>query len=80
MLVDNYDRYFSYLRLSITDLCNFNCQYCLPDNVKFKSKDYLSIDEIYNLIFALSELGIHECDVTKVGAIKFSKADVRKDG
>ncbi|HAR42685.1 MAG TPA: GTP 3',8-cyclase MoaA, partial [Bdellovibrionales bacterium] len=31
MLTDNFQRQFSYLRLSITELCNFRCLYCLPE-------------------------------------------------
>lgn len=64
MLVDKYSRSFSYLRLSITDLCNFSCQYCLPDNMKFKIKNYLSVNEIYNLVICLSELGVKKVRLT----------------
>lgn len=62
MLTDKYNRYFTYLRLSITDLCNFNCNYCLPNNLK--TKKYLSIKEIYNLIACLSEIGIKKIRIT----------------
>lgn len=61
MLIDKYNRNFSYLRLSVTDLCNFNCSYCLPDNVK---KNYLSLKEIYNLISCLSDLGVKKVRIT----------------
>jgi len=64
MLTDKYNRCFSYLRLSITDLCNFSCKYCLPTNMKLKTKSYLSLKEIGNLIFALSELGIQKVRIT----------------
>src|SRR5690606_9181261 len=30
-LADNFGRRFPYLRLSVTDVCNFSCSYCLPD-------------------------------------------------
>lgn len=33
-LIDAYERKFYYLRLSITDVCNFRCTYCLPDGYK----------------------------------------------
>lgn len=72
-LKDNYNRYFSYLRLSITDLCNFQCKYCMPDGFKVKKKSYLSIEEIYNLISAFSELGV--CKVRITGG----EPTVRKD-
>lgn len=65
ILKDKYGRVFKYLRLSITDLCNFNCKYCLPVNSNFGNKKrYLTVDEIYNLIFAFSELGINKVRIT----------------
>ena len=33
-LTDAFARKFYYLRLSITDVCNFRCTYCLPDGYK----------------------------------------------
>ncbi|MFS1539469.1 MAG: radical SAM protein [Candidatus Phlomobacter fragariae] len=36
--IDTFVRKFYYLRLSITDVCNFCCTYCLPNN--YKSKGY----------------------------------------
>ena len=64
MLKDIYNRYFSYLRLSITDLCNFKCKYCLPENVNLKKKHYLSVKEIYNLVSAFVDLGINKIRLT----------------
>lgn len=64
VLVDKYNRVFSYLRLSITDLCNFSCKYCMPANIYMKSKFYLSLDEIYNLVSAFSELGVTKVRLT----------------
>lgn len=63
-LTDGYNRSFSYLRLSITDLCNFNCKYCLPDSQKFAKKDSLSLVEINNLIASFSYLGISKVRLT----------------
>ena len=49
-LTDNHGRAFSYLRLSITDQCNFRCQYCLPNGyVKTSDAPFLSRDEIVRL-------------------------------
>lgn len=65
LLNDLYNRYFSYIRLSITDLCNFNCQYCLPYGIKnLKKNEFLSTYEIYNLISAFSDLGINKIRIT----------------
>ncbi len=63
-LKDNYNRFFSYLRLSLTDLCNFQCNYCMPKNFKVKDKNYLSLTEINNLIEAFSELGVTKIRLT----------------
>ena len=30
MLTDQFNRRFTYLRLSITEVCNYRCEYCLP--------------------------------------------------
>jgi GTP 3',8-cyclase len=36
-MADRYSREISYLRISITDLCNMRCQYCMPaDGIKKK--------------------------------------------
>ena len=36
ILKDNFGRRFPYIRLSISDVCNFKCGYCLPDGYKIK--------------------------------------------
>ncbi|MGL5332453.1 MAG: GTP 3',8-cyclase MoaA, partial [Aeromonas veronii] len=33
-LEDGFSRRFYYLRLSVTDVCNFRCTYCLPDGYR----------------------------------------------
>jgi len=54
-LVDPHGRRFPYLRLSLTDVCNFSCDYCLPNGYQCNDqKDFLSIDEIKNLSRAFS--------------------------
>jgi cyclic pyranopterin phosphate synthase len=58
-LQDPFGRRFSYLRLSVTDACNFRCVYCLPSGYK-KLKDSdepLTLNEISNLVSAFSEMG-----------------------
>ncbi|EFC4893150.1 GTP 3',8-cyclase MoaA, partial [Escherichia coli] len=48
-LTDAFARKFYYLRLSITDVCNFRCTYCLPDGYKpsgVTNKGFLTVDEI----------------------------------
>jgi cyclic pyranopterin phosphate synthase len=65
MLEDSFNREFPYLRLSITEACNFRCQYCLPDGYICKSKpDFLNIDEIRRIATAFSELGTWKIRLT----------------
>lgn len=65
MLQDTFGREFHYLRLSITDLCNFRCNYCLPDgNPCNVLKNPLSIDEISTLVAAFAKLGTRKIRIT----------------
>lgn len=64
-LIDTYDRKFYYLRLSITDVCNFRCRYCLPNGYKTTTSDhFLSQDEIRRLIQAVSQVGCQKIRLT----------------
>ena len=66
-LKDNFGRTFPYIRLSITDICNFKCGYCLPDGYKIDRSDnrkFLNIEEIGRLAKALSELGVSKIRLT----------------
>lgn len=64
-LIDKYSRRFQYLRLSITELCNFKCQYCLPDGYHpNRDHKFLSINEIDNVVAAFTELGVHKVRLT----------------
>ena len=64
-LIDKYQRKFEYLRLSITDECNFKCNYCLPDGYqRSHQKQFLSQNEIKNLINAFAELGTSKVRIT----------------
>ena len=64
-LVDNYQRRFQYLRLSITELCNFKCQYCLPNGYHpNKLHHFLSLNEIDNIVSTFAELGVHKIRLT----------------
>ena len=49
MLKDSFGRRFPYIRLSITDVCNFKCGYCLPNGYqkdKSDNRKFLSSEEI----------------------------------
>jgi GTP 3',8-cyclase len=65
VLEDKYGRRFHYLRLSITDVCNFSCAYCLPDGYQCESdRDFLSIDEIRHITSAFAALGTSKIRIT----------------
>ena len=65
ILADNHGRQFPYLRLSITDICNFSCDYCLPDGYKTGiKKTFLEVHEIKNLVAAFAALGTHKIRLT----------------
>ncbi len=46
-MIDGFGRKIDYLRISVTDRCNFRCQYCMPENQKFlPRKEILDYSEI----------------------------------
>lgn len=64
-LMDNFQRRFQYLRLSITEQCNFQCQYCLPNGYRpNKDHHFLSLNEIDNVVSTFTELGVHKIRLT----------------
>ncbi|MFP4335266.1 MAG: GTP 3',8-cyclase MoaA [Wenzhouxiangella sp.] len=63
-LQDRFGRRFSYLRLSVTEVCNFRCQYCLPDGFRGEKHGFLSVDEIRRLVQAFAELGTFKVRLT----------------
>lgn len=65
-LTDLHGRRFEYLRLSLTDVCNFRCSYCLPDGYR-KTKGAptnLSVDEIRRLVGGFATLGLWKIRLT----------------
>lgn len=65
-LIDSYQRKFRYLRLSITDSCNFRCSYCLPNGncIDPALEGPLNLDEIINLTTAFAGLGVEKVRIT----------------
>jgi len=63
-LEDQFGRRFSYLRLSITDVCNFRCEYCLPDGYQGTPSGFMRVDEIRRLVTAFAELGTWKVRLT----------------
>lgn len=65
LLVDNHGRHFSYLRLSVTEACNFRCSYCLPQGYRpCSDQPFLSTDEVRRLCQAFAELGFSKVRLT----------------
>lgn len=63
---DAYGRNINYLRISITDLCNLRCRYCMPEEgiCKVEHKDILSLEEIYQVAKTFVSLGVNKIRLT----------------
>ncbi|WP_145477653.1 GTP 3',8-cyclase MoaA [Stenotrophomonas rhizophila] len=65
LLADGFGRRFPYLRLSLTEACNFSCSYCLPDGYQADGRPrFLEVDEIGRLVRAFATLGMHKIRLT----------------
>jgi len=64
-LTDAFTRTFYYLRLSITDVCNFKCNYCLPDGYRPQGRpSFLDRDELERVARAFAGLGTGKIRLT----------------
>ncbi|MGJ0428301.1 GTP 3',8-cyclase MoaA [Methylobacter sp.] len=64
-LVDRFGRKVDYLRISITDRCDFRCVYCMAEDMTFLPRtQILTLEEIYTLAKAFIELGVKKIRVT----------------
>ena len=66
-LEDSFQRKFYYLRLSVTDVCNFKCTYCLPDGYQpadQKKPSFLTLDEIHRVTAAFADCGTTKVRIT----------------
>lgn len=63
---DGYGREINYLRLSVTDLCNFRCRYCMPPEgvVKRPHGAILSVEECVEIGAAAVDLGVKKIRLT----------------
>lgn len=63
--VDGFGRRFHYLRLSVTEVCNFRCTYCLPNGWKKSGPmDFLNVEEIARLARAFAAIGMSKIRLT----------------
>ncbi|QQK64765.1 GTP 3',8-cyclase MoaA [Cobetia sp. cqz5-12] len=64
-LVDDFGRRIRYVRLSVTDRCDFRCVYCMSEEMTFLPRDeVLSLEEIALLARAFVELGVEKIRLT----------------
>lgn len=64
-LIDRFGRRVDYVRLSVTDRCDFRCVYCMTEQMEFlPRKEVLSLEEIYQLGKAFVELGVKRLRLT----------------
>ncbi|EHZ2744001.1 GTP 3',8-cyclase MoaA [Vibrio vulnificus] len=64
---DRFHRKFYYLRLSVTDVCNFKCTYCLPDGYQpsgQKNSSFLNLAEIRRVVKAFADCGTSKVRIT----------------
>ncbi|MFT5767663.1 MAG: cyclic pyranopterin phosphate synthase, partial [Halioglobus sp.] len=64
-LIDRFDRRVDYVRLSVTDRCDFRCVYCMAEEMEFIPKPHiLSLEELHQLATAFTELGVGKIRLT----------------
>ena len=64
-LIDGFSRPITYLRVSVTDRCDFRCVYCMAENMVFLPKqDLLSLEELDRLCSAFVAKGVRKLRLT----------------
>jgi cyclic pyranopterin phosphate synthase len=65
MLIDPFQRAITYVRISVTDRCDFRCVYCMAENMTFlPKKDLLTLEELDRLAGAFIDLGVRKIRLT----------------
>src|ERR1041384_5962899 len=76
-MIDPFGRSVSYLRVSVTDRCDFRCVYCMPEHMSFlPKKDVLSLEELDRLCTAFIAKGVRKFRLT--GGEPLVRRDVMK--
>ena len=58
-LIDKFGRQIDYIRLSVTDRCDFRCVYCMTEDMQFlPRKQILSLEELFQVARVFTELGV----------------------
>ncbi|MDG0983129.1 MAG: GTP 3',8-cyclase MoaA [Tateyamaria sp.] len=64
-LVDPFQRNINYLRVSVTDRCDFRCVYCMSENMNFlPKKELLTLEELDRMCSTFVKLGIEKLRIT----------------
>ena len=65
LLIDNFGRQIDYIRLSITDRCDFRCQYCMAEDMTFLPRQQvLTLEECARLVKVFVRLGVTKVRIT----------------
>jgi len=66
MLIDSYDRVVDYLRVSVTERCNFRCQYCMPEKPFswVPKENLLSFEELFEFMKVCIDEGVKKIRIT----------------
>lgn len=64
-MIDPFGRHISYLRVSVTDRCDFRCVYCMPEHMTFLPKaDLLTLEELERLCVTFIRKGVDRIRLT----------------
>lgn len=64
-LIDSYGRHVTYLRVSVTDRCDFRCTYCMAEQMRFLPKsEVLSYEELDTIVTAFVARGVRKVRLT----------------
>ncbi len=64
-IIDQFGRHLTYLRVSVTDVCNLRCIYCMPEDMTFRPRAELMTDEeILTIVRLMADLGINKVRLT----------------
>ena len=66
MLIDSYDRVVDYLRVSVTERCNFRCQYCMPEKPFswVPKENLLTFEELFEFMKIAIDEGVNKIRIT----------------
>ena len=76
-LIDPFARTISYLRVSVTDRCDFRCVYCMSENMTFlPKKELLTLEELDRMCSAFVRMGVKKLRIT--GGEPLVRRDIMK--